>query len=386
MSNQSKKEYLVTVRARYRSCKTRSEKSVVISEVETNLGILRKSAIRLLNQKIFVRRKTIRSRKETYRFDLVKPLKLIWEVVGCPCSKRLKPQISDTIKKLKEFDEIKLYENQEELLKEMSTFTIDRLLEAERDISKKEYGLSGTKRSPLLKTLIPVRTNFSAEETKEPGNVEMDCVLHCGESLSGQYAETLNVLDISSHWNEKKIFLNKTKAKIVGAFHDMRTKQFPFNVLSVDFDNGFEFVNWVLKGYCDRHTIVYTRSRSYHKNDQAHIEGKNYQSIRRVVGYDRITDQKLVSMIDNLYQNEHRLLTNYFYTTLKLKEKNKINGKTTKSYEIAKTPYQRLIESDKISREVKDKLKAEYMRLNPAELQRNLRKKLRQIKEYRSVT
>lgn len=386
MSNKSKKEYLATVRERYENCQTRHEKSVLISEVETNLGIVRKSAIRLLKQKIFVRRKTIRSRKIIYGFDLIKPLKLIWETVGCPCSKRLKPDIGDTIKKLKEFGEIELVGNQEKLLGQMSTFTIDKLLESERDISKKEYGLSGTKRSPLLKTLIPVRTNFNAKETMEPGHVEMDCVLHCGESLSGQYAETLNILDIYSHWNEKKIFLNKTKAKVVGAFHDMRINQFPFPILSVDFDNGHEFVNWVLKGYCDRSQISYTRSRSYRKNDQAHIEGKNYQSIRRVVGYDRITDPKLVEMINDMYQNEHRLLTNYFYTTLKLKEKEKINGKTTKSYEIAKTPYKRLIESDKISEEVKTKLKAEYMRLNPAELQRNLRKKLKRIKDYRSVT
>lgn len=385
MSNQSKKEYLATVRERYRRCKTRKEKSVVISEVETNLGIVRKSAIRLLRQKVFVRRKTIRSRKVMYGFDLIKPLKFIWEVVGQPCSKRLKPQITDTIKKLKEFDEITFYGNQEKLLGQMSTFTIDRLLEAERDISKKEYGLSGTKRSPLLKTLIPVRTNFNAQESKEPGNVEMDCVLHCGESLRGHYAETLNVLDIYSHWNEKKIFVNKTKAKIVGVFHEMKTKQFPFPIVSVDFDNGHEFVNWVLKGYCDRNNVSYTRSRSYHKNDQAHIEGKNYQSIRRVVGYDRITDPTLVEMINDMYQNEHRLLTNYFYTTLKLKEKEKINGKTTKSYEVAKTPYKRLMESDKISKEVANRLRSEYMRLNPAELQRNLRKKLKQIKEYRSV-
>lgn len=386
MSNQSKKEYLVTVRARYKNCQTRNEKSVVISEVVLNLGIVRKSAIRLLKQKIFVRRKTIRSRKEIYGFDLIKPLKLIWGVVGQPCSKRLKPDIGDMIKKLKEFGEIELLGNQEKLLKQMSTFTIDRLLEAERDISKKEYGLSGTKRSPLLKTLIPVRTNFNAEESKEPGHTEMDCVLHCGESLSGHYAETLNVLDIYSHWNEKKIFLNKTKAKIVGAFHEMKTKQFPFPIKSTDFDNGHEFVNWVLKGYCDRNNVSYTRSRSYHKNDQAHIEGKNHQSVRRVVGYDRITDQKLVEMINNMYQNEHRLLTNYFYTTLKLKEREKVNGKTTKSYEVAKTPYKRLMESDKISEEIKTKLKAEYMKLNPAELQRNLRKKLKQIKQYRSVT
>ncbi len=140
------------------------------------------------------------------------------------------------------------------------------------------------------------------------------------------------------------------------------------------------------KGYCDRNEISYTRSRSYHKNDQAHIEGKNYQSVRRVTGYERITDPKLVEMIDDLYQNEHRLLTNYFYTTLKLKEKVRINGKVRKVYEEAKTPYQRLLESDKISKETKDRLKKEYERLNPAELQRSLKRKLEKIKDYRSVT
>lgn len=386
MSNKSKKEYMMQVRERYKNCKTRKEKSEVISEVEQNLHVVRKSAIRLLKQRVLVRRKTIRSRKVTYGFDLIMPLKIIWEVVGCPCSKRLKAQMKDTIKKLKDFGEITLHGNQEQLLGEMSTFTIDRLLEAERDISRKEYGLSGTKRSPLLKTLIPVRTAFTQEEIQEPGHVEMDCVLHCGVSLSGQYAETLNVLDISSHWNEKKIFLNKTKAKVVGAFHEMKTKQFPFPLLSADFDNGVEFVNWSMKEYCDHQHISYTRCRSYHKNDQAHIEGKNYQSIRRVVGYDRITDQKLVDMIDDLYQQEHRLLTNYFYTTLKLKKKERINGRVRKIYEEAKTPYQRLMESDTISKETKEKLTREYNRLNPAQLQRNLRKKLEKIKRYSSVT
>jgi hypothetical protein len=166
----------------------------------------------------------------------------------------------------------------------------------------------------------------------------------------------------------------------------MRTKQFPFPIKSVDFDNGFEFVNWILKGYCDRNSLSFTRSRSYHKNDQAHIEGKNYQSVRRLTGYDRITDPKLVEMIDDIYQNEHRLLTNFFYTTLKLKEKVRINGKVRKVYEEAKTPYQRLMESDKISKEVKNKLRATYIRLNPAQLQRGLKRKLEKTKDYRLVT
>ena len=386
MSNQSKKEYLAIIRSRYRNCKTKKEKSAIISEVENNLKVVRKSAIRLLNRKPLVRRRKTRGRKIIYGFDLVAPLKTIWEVAGHPCSKRLKPQIEDLIEKLKGFDEIRFYGNQEELLKKLSTFTIDKLLEAEKDISDKEYGVSGTKRSPLLKTLIPVRTNFNKEETKEPGHTEMDCVLHCGESLSGQYDETLNILDIATHWNEKTIFLNKTKAKVVGAFHQMRTKQFPFPIKSVDFDNGFEFVNWILKGYCEKNSISFTRSRSYHKNDQAHIEGKNYQSVRRVTGYDRITYPNLVEMIDDVYQNEHRLLTNYFYTTLKLREKRKVDGKVTKIYEEAKTPYQRVLESDKISKEIKDRLTEEYKRLNPAALQRSLKRKLDKIKDYRSVT
>ena len=297
-----KREYISALRLRYKLTTFRKEKIAIINEVVANLNIARKSAIRALNKKSVKYAKKYVGRSQIYGFDLVVPLKIIWETAGHPCSKRLVPQMGEIINKLKEFNEIHLYGNQEKLLNQMRFSTVDKLLEAEKDISKKEYGLSGTKKSPLLKTLIPVRTNFSAKETKEPGHVEMDCVLHCGESLSGHYAETLNILDIYSHWNEKKIFLNKTKAKIVGAFHEMKTKQFPFPILSVDFDNGHEFVNWVLKGYCDRNKISYTRSRSYHKNDQAHIEGKNYQSIRRVVGYDRITDPKLVEIINDMFK------------------------------------------------------------------------------------
>lgn len=382
MSNQTKREYLAVLRQRYKECKTRKEKSAVIIEVITNLGIVRKSAIRLLNRAPLTRR-TRKKHKETYGFDLIKPLKEIWMVAGKPCSRRFKPQIGSLIGRLKEFGEIRFYGNQEELIRKMSTFTIDRLLEGERDLSGKEYGLSGTKRSPLLKTLIPIRTGF--DDVKEPGHIEMDCVLHCGDSLSGQYAETLNLLDIHTHWNEKKIFFNKTKIKIVGGVHTLKG-QFPFLLKSVDFDNGMEFVNWVMYNYCRKQGISFTRSRSYHKNDQAHIEGKNYQSVRKVTGYERISDPVLIGMIDDLYQNEHRLLTNFFYTTMKLKKKIRKGGKSIKIYEEAKTPYQRVMESDKISRETKDKLTREYLSLNPAKLQRCLQEKLEKINDYRSVT
>jgi len=378
MSPMAKQEYITQVRTRYKQAENREEKGALINEVMVNLDIHRKSAIRTLRRKTKIYTTSFSGKQTIYKDDLILPLSILWKVGGCPCSKRLEPQIGNLLDKLKEFHEITLYGKQEELLRKMKSSTIDKLLEGERDISKKEYGLSGTRKSPLLKTLIPVRTYFNHEEYQSPGHTETDCVLHCGDSLFGTYAETLNILDIASHWNEKKIFLKKTKAKIVGAVHTLK-KQFPFPVLSIDFDNGFEFVNWVLYNYCKRENITFTRCRSNHKNDQAHIEGKNYQSVRRVTGYERITDEEIVEAIDDMYQNEHRLLTNFFYTTLKLKEKKREGGRIIKKHERAQTPYHRILESDKISQEIKNKLKQQYIHLNPAELQRKLQKKLRHI-------
>jgi len=378
MTIQTKKEYLAVMRYRYQTSKQRKQKIAIINELVSNLGIHRKSAIRSLNHNPPKHRKPIPGRKEVYGYELIRPLTQIWEVAGSPCSKRLKPQVGEIINRLKAFKEVKLYPEKEKLLRKMSTFTMDRLLEEPRGILTKNYGLSGTKKSPLLKTLIPVRTSFA--DISEPGHIEMDCVLHCGDSLTGHYAETLNLLDIHTHWNEKRIFFKKTKTKVIGALHDLRP-QFPFPVKSIDFDNGHEFVNWSLHGYCKREEIDFTRSRAYHKNDQAHIEGKNYHSVRKVTGYDRIDDLQVIKLMDNLYQNEHRLLTNYFYTTMKLESKKrcKATGKSTKKYHEAKTPYQRVLESDTISENVKQKLTKEYLRLNPAQLQRSLKKKLRRI-------
>lgn len=376
MTQQSKKEYFGILQSRYKECDSRQEKSAIIDEVERNLGLARKSAIRALNRKPWVNHQPKRGRGETYGYDLIRPLGQIWMVTGRPCSKRLKPQVGELIGRLKAFDEIELYGNQEQLLKKMSTFTIDRLLEGERGLPLKDPALCGTKKSPLLKTLIPIRTNF--KDVHEPGHTEMDCVLHCGDSLSGTYAETLNILDIHTHWNEKRVFLKKTKFKVIGAFHQLRP-QFPFPIKSVDFDNGGEFVNWQMHGYCKKENITFTRCRSNHKNDQAHIEGKNYHSVRKVTGYERINDPRIVALIDDLYQNEHRLLTNFFYTTMKLSFKKRIGAKVKKTYEKAKTPYQRVLECATISDEIKQKLTEEYLSLNPAKLQRDYRKKIRKI-------
>lgn len=376
MNMVSKQEYLSVMRKRYRLA-TRREKTPLLSEVVSVLKIERKSAIRSLNRnpktRVFKR-----APRYLYGLDLQKPLTILWEALGRPCSKRLKPQIPILITQLKSFGEIALQGNQEELLCKMSHWTIDQLLVEARE-KMQGKGLSGTRRSPLLKSLIPIST--SQEKVTEPGHLETDCVLHCGTSLSGVYAETVNSIDIHTHWNEKRMILKKTHAKVIGCVHETR-QQFPFPMQSLDFDNGGEFVNWDMYGYCKREGITFTRSRSYHKNDQAHIEGKNYESVRRVVGYGRIEDAKLVDMWNDIYQNEHRLLTNFFYPTMKLTDKKRVDSKIIKHHGVAQTPYERVLAFPGVLEDTKQELRSQYQELNPMALQRSMHKKITHIEQY----
>lgn len=374
MTLQSKKEYLTAMRERYNSTRDKKTKTKILDEVVIVLGIHRKHAVRTLNKRI-LKRVLPRSPRYQYGLDLIAPLEKIWKIAGMPCSKRLKPQIPILITQLKKFDEITLYGNQEVQLCKMSNWTIDQLLTPERDRMRGK-GISGTRRSPLLKSLIPIRTTW--DDVHEPGHIEMDCVLHCGESLSGIYAETVNMIDIDSHWNERRMILKKTNRKVIGVLHSVR-QSFPFLIQSIDFDNGSEFVNWGMHGYCTREGIAFTRSRPYKKNDQAHIEGKNYQSVRKVTGYGRITNDKIITAFNDIYTNEHRLLTNFFYPTLKLKKKERRGTKIYKSYEEAQTPYKRVMESKHISKETNQKMKKQYESLNPAKLHRSLQRKLKHI-------
>lgn len=380
----TKKEYIDKVRSRYIKVKSRKEKSQIINEVCENLSKDRKYVIKVLNGKYYkIKRKLPKRRPEKYTFDLKKPLIYLWEVSNRCCSKNLQPQIPELLKKLMQFGELRLYPKQEELLCSMSSYTIDKLLKSEK-IKYKGKGISGTKKSPLLKSLIPIRTSFN--NLTEPGDIELDCVLHCGDSLSGTFAETLNSFDVCSHWSEQYAFLKKNNQKIIGAFH-IQKQRFPFTVKSVDFDNGFEFINWAFHGYCKKESIKFTRSRPYHKNDQANIESRNYHTIRKNIGYDRIDKQEIMDLINDIYANEFRLLNNYFYATRKLSKKTKISdGKYAKKYEGAKTPYARLMDTNKLDISVKIKLKEEYDKLNPAELRRNLIIKLRKLKDMISVS
>ena len=251
----------------------------------------------------------------------------------------------------------------------MSASTIDRILRRWRG-SGRRRGLSTTKPGTLLKNSIPVRT-FSEWEDTRPGFIEADLVAHCGDSAEGFHLTTLSTVDVATGWCEPVAVWGKGQDRVGGAVYDVR-KRLPMPLLGLDSDNGSEFINHSLYDYCRRNGITFTRSRSYKKNDSCHVEQKNWSVVRRVVGYDRFSSKAALAALGDVY-TLLRLYINFFQPVLKLVGKNRHGAKVHKVYDIAQTPYQRLLKSGVLTEDKQRELATIYDALNPVTLLRQIR-------------
>jgi hypothetical protein len=367
MSLKSKCELLEVVRPRYLKA-NKAEKQKILDEFTSATGYHRKHAIRVLKNKVQVqnllRRKT-KTYKTIYCGEVVQALELIWEIYGRICSKRLQPFLPEAIKVLERCKEIELSKDTKDLLLKISSASIDRCLHPVR--IKSPHGLSTTKPGSLLKKLIPVRT-FTEWDEERPGFMEIDLVAHCGNTTEGQYLNTLTCTDICTGWTDVTALPHRSQQAVSEAIHLMR-QRLPFALLGIDSDNGSEFINDLLYRYCLDKKITFTRSRPYKKNDQAHVEQKNWSVVRHTVGYDRWeTDQEL-AILEGIHA-DLRLYINFFQPSLKLIAKERIGNQTVKRYDRAKTPYQRILERIDIPLQVKAQLINLYLQLNPADLRR----------------
>jgi hypothetical protein len=367
MSLKSKCELLEVVRPRYLKA-NKTEKQKILDEFTSATGYHRKHAIRVLKNKVQVqnllRRKT-KTYKTIYCGEVVQALELIWEIYGRICSKRLQPFLPEAIKVLERCKEIELSKDTKDLLLKISSASIDRCLHPVR--IKSPHGLSTTKPGSLLKKLIPVRT-FTEWDEERPGFMEIDLVAHCGNTTEGQYLNTLTCTDICTGWTDVTALPHRSQQAVSEAIHLMR-QRLPFALLGIDSDNGSEFINDLLYRYCLDKKITFTRSRPYKKNDQAHVEQKNWSVVRHTVGYDRWeTDQEL-AILEGIHA-DLRLYINFFQPSLKLIAKERIGNQTVKRYDRAKTPYQRILERIDIPLQVKAQLINLYLQLNPADLRR----------------
>jgi hypothetical protein len=378
MSPQSKKEYFDAIYVRYKEA-SRKGKSIILDELCATCGYHRKHAIRALRRfKRFTRPKNKkRGRPSVYdNAAVLKPLKQIWLVANLPCSKRLKAILPIWLPKYNQhFGNISGEINK--ALLAISSSTIDRILKHVR-VKYQKRGKSTTKPGTLLRKQIPIKTNQWDES--RPGFLEADTVAHCGDSLMGMFAYTINFVDIATGWTEQRAVWGKGEKGVLEQIKDVE-KMLPFPLLGFDSDNGSEFLNYhLLRHFTQRkQPISFTRSRAYHKDDNAHIEQKNWTHVRQWLGYHRLDNPNVIPLLNNLYKNEWRLFHNFFLPSIKLTDKERIGSKTIKHHDSPKTPYQRIMESIYITEETKLCLSKQLETLNPFELRKAMEAKLKKI-------
>lgn len=381
MSPRPLHELLENILKRYQKS-TRQKKSIILDEFCANHKCHRKSAIRIFSRfnKPKLAKKSFATRGRPRIYDnalLVKVLRCIWANAYFPCAKNLKACIPLWLPSYEKTFGI-LPDKIRTLLLNISAATIDRILVRIRARYKKR-GRCTTKPGTLLKNKIPIKTEQWNEE--KPGFIEADTIAHCGDSVAGQYAFTVDAVDIATQWTEQRAIWGKGEAETFKQIENIE-KSLPFKILGFDADNGGEFINYHLYRYFINRKIPiqFTRSREYKKNDNAHVEQKNWSIVRQWIGYARFDKQSLVTLLNDLYRNEWNLFHNFFHPSVKLIKKKRVGSKTIKHYDKPKTPYQRIMESVYITDYVKDQLTKTFQSLNPFQLHDTIMAKIKIIR------
>lgn len=379
MSQKARREYLREIKPRYKKA-DKLEKNKILNEFCKICGYNRKYAICLLNKKekkkAEIKKKA--GRKQNYNNPvIIHFLKIMLKATNLICSKRLVPIIPLWMPFYESTYCIKISEDVREKLLKISPATVDRLLRKERKKLGK-LGLSTTKPGSLIKKHVPIKTN-QWDETR-PGFIEADTVAHCGSSVAGAFVYTVNIVDIATSWTEARAIWGKGEKSTFEAIESIE-EALPFKILGFDSDNGGEFLNWHLFKYFTNRKlpVEYTRSRSYQKNDNAHIEGKNWTHIRQYLGYQRFDKPQIVDMLNDIYKNYWSLFFNFFIPSSKLISKQRIAAKVIKKHDKPKTPIDRLLESYTIPNKTKKKLLTLRKTLDPFKLQSNIQARIYEV-------
>jgi hypothetical protein len=299
MSKQSRRELLAAVAPRYREA-SRAERGRILNEFVASTGYHRKYAIHLLTHPLSAPAPRRSGKKHPRRYDFAVQQALItcWRASNGICSKRLVPYLPELVAVLERHEELRLEKATKEKLLALSPATADRLLSAERERSRL-HGFSTTRPGTLLREDVPIRLGTEWDDV-QVGFVELDLVAHCGESVKGDYLYTLTLTDILTGWTECLAVRNRGQQAVFRAIVRARAR-FPFPLRGIDSDNGGEFLNNHLVRYCQDEHLVFTRSRPFKKNDQAHVEQKNWSVVRHLVGYDRYESQVAWDALQDLY-------------------------------------------------------------------------------------
>jgi len=374
MDMRSREQYLKALLGRYLRARKRG-KSALLDEYCRNTDMARKSVLRKISGLLKGNASPRKPRRPVYGRLVRVALETLWEIFDRPCGQRLKPLVEEEVVRLRALGELKVDEKTARQLRRVSPATIDRLLTAKKTewIAQRRYGRAG---GNLIAKKIPLK--MTDWDLSQVGFLEMDLVLHCGASVAGEYAHSLSALEIGSAWWEGEAVMGRAQERIFKAIKQIRSRT-PFSWRGIDSDNDNAFINDQLYRYTQSEGLGFTRSRPYHKNDNAYIEQKNFTHVRRPLGYLRYDTTAELDLINDLYRNELRLYKNFFQPVMRLERKERVDGKTRRRYAKPKTPYRILRESGQLPPETLKKLDELYRSLNPADLKRRIDKKLKAL-------
>jgi hypothetical protein len=354
MSNEVKRQYLDRVRLRYLKASKR-QKSLILDEFCEVCEISRKHAIKLLHE--VIREAPPRpGPKVIYGENIHAHIVKLWHAMNRMCSKKMKAAMPLWLEYY-----FGITPEEDLQLRKISSSSIDRILKPHREAVKK--GRSSTEPS-LIKNKIPIK--LLDDLVLAPGFIEADTVAHCGNTLAGEFINTLTMTDLYSSWTENRAVWKKESATILRAITSIE-EALPFEVRGFASDNGNEFLNHDLHSYFfnRKNRVEFVRRRPYKKNDNAHVEQKNWTHVRELFGYERFDAESQVDFMNDIYKRLWNPIWNFFTPVMKLKSKTRVGGKIIKVYDDPITPYQRLINSHTLTEEQLSKLQDQFKKLNP---------------------
>lgn len=376
MSGERLEKALPRYRKRYLAA-DRKERSKVLDAFCEATGYHRKYAIALLRKPADTPPAEHKRRGPAYSDEAIRVLDKIWEAAGFPWSERLKALLPIWLPWARNHVRGCTHEVESQLLR-MSARQMDRRLsDKKRRLKHRIYGR--TKPGTLLKHHIPIKTDNW--DVNDPGYCEIDLVSHSGPHASGEFLYSFNVTDIHTGWCETRAILGKGEAGVVEALEDIR-QCLPFQLKAIDSDNGSEFINHHLVRYSKKHHIQFTRGRPYKKDDNAHIEQKNWTHVRRIFGYDRYDTRTQLDMMNALYKGELCTMMNLFQPCVKLIRKERVGSRLRRYYDKARTPLDRLREAVQDTPAVTRALK-QREKTDPFHLSMTIEHKLEQLESQR---
>jgi len=365
---------------------SKKEKMATLDFLHKQFGISKNTLAKLLRRAQLGSLKSkayLRGRKPIYCDLCVMHLKKLWAHMGEVGPEKMKAAMPLWLPHY--CKEVKLSGELQAKLENVSARSIARLLEPHKKMLAKNMQCQTHAASRKMKYKIPIKS--FGMKIKVPGFVEADTVAHCGSSLLGPHHWTLTVTDIATTWTELEIMSDKSARKTKEAVALIQAR-LPFPIKHFHSDCGTEFLNDEIMQHLSnpKRYVVQTRGRAYKKNDQAHVEQKNHSHVRELIGYYRYDIPEELQLIADIYQNEQRLLMNFFTPQKKLKEKVKVGSHYKRSYGPMKTPYHRVMESDAVSPTAKNQLRELFESLNPIELRRSLNDKINTLLNFKNRT